>query len=270
MKIKQDWFRYIHMNRAREIERIFLRCPEKVFPTGLELGAGDGFQSALLTRYVLKLISTDYNSDRLNKKSGGAVTYEICDAEEIDKIFNHEQFDLVFSSNLLEHLPHPERALQAIRRVLKNNGIMIHIIPNPFWKLCDLLFHFPNICVRAVEKITEDGLFRSEMKRGFENNLKTERKKRPLPARLFIPEPHGVSANNIKEFYLFSKSRWKKEFEKAGFSLIAIIKGPVASGYGFGLNNMRNFLERMGISSEYVYVAVRKDGGSRFQKYFNQ
>jgi hypothetical protein len=83
-----------------------------------------------------------------------------------------------------------------------------------------------------------------------------------------VPEPHGVSESNIDEFYAFSKHRWRKEFEKANLELVKILKGPVASGWGFGLDPIGNFLERIGVTSEYIYVAIKRENNSPYKQYF--
>jgi Methylase involved in ubiquinone/menaquinone biosynthesis len=152
MKIKTEWLPWLHNYRERELYLIFSKCPEKLFKKGLELGAGDGFQSTLLTKYFSKLISTDYNPNILRKESTESIEYHICDAEEVDKMFGKKEFDFVFSSNLLEHLPNPHRALRGIYEVLKDDGVTIHVMPSPFWKLCHLSLYIPNMCVRALEK----------------------------------------------------------------------------------------------------------------------
>jgi ubiquinone/menaquinone biosynthesis C-methylase UbiE len=283
MKIKPEWTVWLHNYRRRELCFIFSKCPEKLFKMGLELGAGDGFQSSLLTKYVSKLISTDYNPDILKKENNKSTEYRICDAEEVDDMFSKRQFDLAFSSNLLEHLPNPDRALKGIYEVLKDDGITVHVMPSPFWKLCHLLLYIPNICALALERVTEEGGFSKVLKKikGATNNLepdrrmedlgnnpKTQRATRSFLYHLLVPEPHGVSKSNIEEFYAFSKHRWRKEFEKANLELVKIIKGPVGV-YGFGLDRTRRFLEWLGVTTEYIYVATKRGNDSPYKQYFN-
>ena len=69
MKIKKGWHNLRGEFRTGEIQRIFSACPEKAFHIGLEIGAGDGIQSTLLTEYISKLISTDINPSRLTRES---------------------------------------------------------------------------------------------------------------------------------------------------------------------------------------------------------
>ena len=288
MKIKTGLQYIHHYNKKRELDLIFSECPEKLFQTGLELGAGDGFQSILLAKYVSKLISTDLNPNKLKRESNKSIEYVICDAEEIKEYFNKRQFDLVFSSNLLEHLPNPDKALNGIYDVLKDDGITIHVMPSPFWKFCYLLLYYPNLCVSVLEEMTEkDGDSKKIGKmirklKGSTNNLeqnkqgpqlgnnpKIQRAPRSFMYRLLVPEPHGVSISHVKEFYAFSKYRWIKQFEKANLDLVKIIKGPVSSGHGFGLNFIRNILERLGVTSEYIYIAIKKGQHSRYENFSN-
>ena len=57
--------------------------------------------------------------------------------------FGEKSFDIVFSSNLLEHLPDPSVVLRGVHRLLKDDGITVHIMPGPFWKLCQMALYHP-------------------------------------------------------------------------------------------------------------------------------
>lgn len=273
MKIKAEWLLYLHNLRRRELALIFSRCPEKVFQKGLELGAGDGFQSALLAKYVSRLTSTDYNPGVLKLKRSESVEYRVCDAEKVGEAFRENEFDLVFSSNLLEHLPDPQQALGGIHKVLKVDGITIHVMPSQFWKLSHVGLYTANRLVGFVERrVQEFGLGRQVTKEGrvfsFENNPKTQKPKRSFLSSLLVPVPHGVSPTNIQEFEAFRRSRWEQEFARANFELVAVMKGPVSSGYGFGFDTIRRLLERLGFASEYIYIAVKKGERSPYRQYF--
>lgn len=49
--------------------------------------------------------------------------------------FKDRSFDVVYSINLLEHVPHPERVIKESQRVLKKGGKLILITPNGDWNL---------------------------------------------------------------------------------------------------------------------------------------
>jgi len=101
------------------------------------------------------------------------------------------------------------------------------------------------------------------------NNPKFESQRRYSVIRKLIwPIPHGASDGNIREFIAWRKKRWLGVFNRSGFSVIKIIKGPVNSGYGFGFDRLRSFLERAGLTSEYIYVAIKKGRQCPYANYF--
>lgn len=268
MRIKTDWLPNLQRMRTREIEIAFGRCPEKIFATGLELGAGDGFQSGLLERYVSRLTCTDYTLESIARRDSDAVAYRVCDAEQVDAVFDAGRFDLVFSSNLLEHLPDPGRALRAIRTVMADDGVTVHVIPGRFWKLGHVLLHVPNQVVERLQDLTARAARPARGGQRHPNNPKTAPPRRRILSRFLLPAPHGVSASNREELAAFGRSRWEAEFRRAGLELIVVLKGPVASGYGFGLDRLRTALEALGFASEHIYIAARAGGRSRFARYF--
>jgi SAM-dependent methyltransferase len=290
MRIKTEWLPHLHRYRRRELEMIFGRCPENLFASGLELGCGDGYQSGLLARWVGTLISTDWDASALPRGEGGAIEYRVCDAEHVNTVFAGRRFDLVFSSNLLEHLPDLSRALRGIREAMADDGLTIHAVPSPFWKLCHLLLNAPNRCVEVLEKLTAPGGLRRVAGRAAgrgssqsqaapavavpgaptaprDNNPKTRRRRRSLLGRFLWPDPHGVSRGNIEELLAFRRARWRRELEAAGFRVIAVLKGPVASGYGFGFDRLRALLERLGLASEFIYIARKPGAPCRYEEY---
>ena len=77
---------------------IFRQCPDRCFDYGLEIGAGDGFQTQLIKTYIEHLVCTELNNNRIDKNQNKDIEYKICDAECISDYFNPESFDLIFSS----------------------------------------------------------------------------------------------------------------------------------------------------------------------------
>ncbi len=279
IRLRADWTTYLHQIRKRGYQKLFQNCPKKLFDWGLELGAGDGCQSSYLAKHAKRLICSEYNADRLMRRKAEGVYNLICDAEQSDQLFHDQSFDLIYSSNMLEHVPHPQKVLNACASILKDDGVCIHIVPSVFWKFCHIFLYMPVWAVAHLETLSRPGGYKGliwELKRfvkacirpipnknanGRENNNpKTQTKPRPHIFNFFIPQPHGVSTTNTKELFDFRVSRWKKMFESSGLELVKIQKGPVASGYGFGFNRLRAFLEKCGLASEIVYIAKRKNG----------
>ncbi len=272
--MKPDWSTYLHTLRRREIDLVFGHCPPALFDRGLELGAGDGFQSRLLAHYVADLVVSDYRPSLANLPARPGMTYQMCDAERVDEVFAAQQFDLIFSSNMLEHLPQPERALRGMQRVLKDDGVTIHLIPSPFWKLCQMIGFFPNAVISRLERwrqrrnAASAGKIEQAAEIAWDNNPKVAGRQYSYLRRLLWPTPHGVSGSNRAEFTAFSPARWRSMFARADFEVAAVLRGPVSSGYGFGLDGLRTRLERLGLASEYAYIAHKAGRPSPYLIHF--
>ncbi|HET9887553.1 MAG TPA: class I SAM-dependent methyltransferase [bacterium] len=272
LKLKTDWTQYLHRLRRREIEIIFRHCPPNAFRRGLELGAGDAFQSDLLARYVETLVVTDFTPRILEHPNTVQRSHRVCDAEEVAQAFAPGEFDFVFSSNMMEHVPHPDRALAGVHQVLRDDGIAIHVMPSPLWKFCQMAgFHLDAVLTRlerySAGKLPQFNGDSAAAASADDNNLKLARSYGRL-RRLLWPVPHGVSAKNWQEFFVFRREYWRKQLEAAGFEVITVLRGPVSSGYGFGFDGARALLEQMGAASEFVYVTQKKGCSSKAAAYF--
>lgn len=277
IRIKADWTTYLHNLRRREIDIVFCRCPKKLFAKVLELGAGDGFVSTLLEEYSEQLVCTELNPDRLVKSNQNNITYKICDAEKVSEVFKDREFDMIFSSSLLEHLPNCEQALRGMHRVLADEGIGIHFMPNRYWKLATILFHIPNKVATVIDKILAGRIFKRrpghkwfrpyKQKYGG-NNPKVGRRKQFFLAKPFLPKIHGISNNTIAEFIAFGKKQWIRKFGSAGFKVLTVKKVIFSSGYGFGFDRLRKLMEHLALHSLYAYVVCKKGSEGKYTIYF--
>jgi 2-polyprenyl-3-methyl-5-hydroxy-6-metoxy-1,4-benzoquinol methylase len=290
MHLKPDWETWLHNYKKQEIEHVFESCCGKFFQNSLELGAGDGYQSDFLAEFTERLVSTDINEKILTRKSAGNIEYRICRAEEAPDIFPQKSFDMIFSSNLLEHVNDPVQVLEGIYKLLKDDGIIINIMPSPFWKLCHVALYVPANCLAAAEfvlrkkgslnRLRETRYLLKEFLRGLAtgtndmmnvayeheissgNNRDKSVEKPSFVNGLFFPRPHGISESNIAEFTAFGKKRWQDILKRAGFTCIEVKKGPLASGYGLGWSSVGNLAEIMGFTSEYIYMSIKTDSAS--------
>ncbi len=267
MRLTPSWPEHLHQIKEAEFDHVFGQISKKTFQSLLELGAGDGYQSLLLANVSHHVTSTEYQSPIVERPVHPFITYQVSDAECVDKQFSPKSFDCISSSNVLEHLTDPLRALRGIHTVLSDDGITIHLMPSVFWKLMYLFFYYPALIVRTLERLSP----KDRVAKGvsIENNPKVHYARSRL-LRVLFPPPHGVSKNHWTEFGAFRVVSWKKIFQEAGFRLIAVRRGPVASGHGFGMNMVRGLLERFGFASEYIYIAEKMDTPSLYAGLFRK
>lgn len=120
----------------------------------LDLGCGAGENSVYFATLGARCVASDYSPGmvdvalKLAETNGVQVEGRVINAMEID--YPDNSFDIVYASNLLHHIPDPQRTIQEAYRILKPGGQFC------FW---DPLRHNPVINVyrrMATEVRTED------------------------------------------------------------------------------------------------------------------
>lgn len=144
----------------------------------LEIGAGAGWQSEILQKNGYDVSAIDLeNTNYKNEQKFNVISY---DGYKIP--FKDNSFDVVFSSNVLEHIPHIIEFQKEIKRVLKNDGVCIHLLPTANWVF------WTNLTVML-------------------KNFK-------------FSSVHGEIAGSIlTELHYFSKSYWNKLFLSTGWEI---------------------------------------------------
>ncbi|MFH1833030.1 MAG: class I SAM-dependent methyltransferase [Candidatus Levyibacteriota bacterium] len=124
------------------------------FKTVLDAACGDGGLGKLIKeKWGVKVYGADISRKgvRLARKFG--VEAKVCDLSE--KIpFKDKSFDMVFSSESIEHFVNPDKFLREVNRVLKPKGIIVITSPNLSSWLNRILFLF-GIYPIALEASTE-------------------------------------------------------------------------------------------------------------------
>jgi len=189
----------------------------------LEIGAGTGWQAQALQDRGYDVSAIDIASSNLREERIWLVT----DYDGMKIPFDDNTFDIVFSSNVLEHIPHIFEFQKEIQRVLKPEGIAIHILPSSSWRLWSNM---------------------TEM-------LKNWR----------LPLVHGEHAGNpFIEIYYFSRWSWSRLFRKTGWTIETL--KPIGLFYtgssimDFRLSiNMRRKLSRV-MGSACNFIVLKESG----------
>ena len=120
-----------HFLRLRDLRQILNEIPLDGVTRVLELGAGDGVQTAALRKRFGDVVAIDI------APPADVQGMIVADAGTLPFVDGY--FDLVFSSNVLEHIDQIDKALIEMKRVLAPTGIMIHSVPTGSWKIVQVV-----------------------------------------------------------------------------------------------------------------------------------
>ncbi|QBQ53265.1 class I SAM-dependent methyltransferase [Nitrosococcus wardiae] len=180
----------------------------------LEIGAGAGWQAKMLAEHGYWVKAIDVQSSRY-------LPYTVFPVQFYDGYtipFANDTFDIVFSSNVLEHIPHLVDFQDEIKRVLKPGGLAVHVIPTSTWRLWTSLTHYIYI-VKLIFRALKYSIFKIFTQ---ENFAYMTAKRLPLVRLVCImlwPHRHGEHGGSLSELYLFSRYGWKRLFKQGGWAI---------------------------------------------------
>lgn len=249
-----EWLHYLRKEELWDVMKIF-PTPENI--RILELGGGDGYQAKLISEKGYDVISLD-----INPRHPLEFPVKKIDGKNIS--FPSETFDLVFTSHTIAHIEDTEKTLQEIKRVLKKNGLAIHIVPTTWWSIITNFWHYvlmpKYLCCYFSNQKKLGFKDSSSKKNGGKNifNNKSDSNSNKGLINYFFLHPLGTNPSFVHEFFYFSKFYWRKLFKDNGFRIVAIVNGPYSySGHGLfkmkGLR-IRKFFGQRGITASYGFV----------------
>ncbi len=209
-------FSIAHLNalRAAEIERVV-----RWFPRGarvLEIGAGTGQQSRDLAARgfaveAIELADSTYAGDRL---------FPITDYDGRHIPFPDRSFDIVYSSNVLEHVPDLVQLHNEIRRVLRPDGRVVHVLPTHAWRFWTTVSSVPTGFQYAAT-------LTSRLRLRWPPTISQTRQLAEIGFNagrhltgVFRLKRHGERGNLLSETWLFRPEWWRRNFRRNGFEIL--------------------------------------------------
>lgn len=129
----------------------------------LDIGSGNGYLLLSLKQKSCEVfgVETNWKSVNMCKKLGVTVFHGTLEESRYPDSF----FDVVLLSQVLEHLPSPQKALKEIWRILKPGGKVFIYMPNPqgyiamvfgkYWHGWHIPFHFYSLPGDTIRKLAE-------------------------------------------------------------------------------------------------------------------
>jgi len=241
--------------RRFEVERV--RAFFEPAISVLEIGGADGCQASVIASWGCSIRSLDIAERPEYEKTYYRV--ETYNGSHIP--FPAAHFDILFSSNVLEHVRDIPSMLEEIHRVLKNDGVCIQILPSPAWRFWTMVTHYPSLLMSAIREGRGEA-------HPYNHPPEKSSHKRTLGDKLkqaFFPPPHGEYRTSISELYYFSAHRWKQVFRMHGFQILRIQPaGLFYTGHflypGLSLT-LRHSLASIGGSAMLIYILKKAPEG---------
>jgi SAM-dependent methyltransferase len=185
-----------------------LRCVEllavlDMFPKGgrvLEIGAGTGQQAAHLKSVGFAVAAIDLpNSDY-----SGHRVFPVLDYSGTTIPFDDSSYDVIYTSNVLEHIPDLSATHREIRRVLRPQGVCIHVVPTHTWRFWTSVAAIPALfqhALAAMRAPTRTNVYKVIQQCGI----------------MLLQPRHGEQGHALTELWTFHPRYWRAHFEKNGF-----------------------------------------------------
>lgn len=124
-----------HYDLQRRLEVVFDQLLRETDLKGsklLDAGCGTGFFSGRSLAAGADVVSVDIGPNLLLEARKKGITKPV--ASDVTKLaFGDNTFDVVISSECIEHTPSPETAVSELIRVLRPGGTIVLTCPNRFW-----------------------------------------------------------------------------------------------------------------------------------------
>lgn len=204
---------FLKLVRAHELESAMQFLPPPAgsgdSSTLLEIGAGTGQQANLLASRGYAVTAIDMPSSHYRNHR----VFPVTDYNGLDIPCTSGNIDIIFSSNVLEHVTQIDSLLDETWRVLRVGGVAIHILPTSVCRLWSIPAHYVWTCRRLLNLLSAPATG-SDAK----NKLSPR-----LPSGLSgwlataFPAKHGERGTAITEFLYYSRRWWTRKFESRGF-----------------------------------------------------
>jgi len=203
---------FLHVIREYEYGKIVER-----FSPGiriLEIGGGTGYQAKRLTEdgYVVDSI------DMPDSNYAGQLEFPVQPYDGKNIPFSDGSFDVVFSSNVLEHVIDLPYLQAEMKRVLRPDGYCVHLMPTGTWRFWTNIAHYAELFQRLLglaPRLLPKGCSRPALS----DAMSVLRLMASTAKHYAIVPRHGETGNALSEIMTFSSRHWKRHFANQLFTI---------------------------------------------------
>lgn len=186
--------------------------------TVLEIGSGDGTQLALLRNLAGSVVGVDVPNGSMVQTPQPGVQYY----DGVTLPFPAASVDVIYSSHTLEHVQNWSALSQDMQRVLRPDGLAIHVVPTAAWRVLSWLTHWP---------MQPRRIWRALAPRPAAAGAGTGIAASPRPLRTKLldtlwPSRHSEFGNRFTEVGHLTQQAWHQRLTNSGWSVVKIEKLP--------------------------------------------
>jgi ubiquinone/menaquinone biosynthesis C-methylase UbiE len=241
-----EWLQFI---RNAEFAKVLTKFPIKKNIKVLEIGGGDGF-------IAKKIHDQGYEITSIDQIPKYPQYFPVTKGNASELNYEDEEFDIIFSSHVIAHINEIELFFDECKKVLRKNGLIIHVVPSTAWSIGTNFWHYI-LLPKFFMKLRRSNLLSADTNNADKNIKKKEKMVKKIINVLFL-HPLGTNPSFIHEFYYFSKYRWRKLFQNQGFKVINVENGPYFySGHSILKNKLlviRKILAKSGFTGSFCFV----------------
>ena len=215
--------KYLYTGREFEINFVLKKIDVMLETEVLDFGSGDGFSISKFKEYGLHNVSgIDVYDSNYNSKDNEIIYY----SGKLDDFPMLKKYDLIFSSNVLEHLTSPAQYIELFDSLLNESGFQVHIVPTHYWKFWNSFFYYYSVLKLILKKIFKTK--KKFKKNSYKNKVNLKLKQSP-----FFIGRHGSRGTSFDEFKLFNPKSYKNIIVNSGFDFEDFPIPIIYSGHKF-------------------------------------
>jgi SAM-dependent methyltransferase len=222
---------YLEEIRAAEL-RLLLQKHGALFSGAdiLEIGTGTGAQLLELSRIGKSATGVDVKASDYTPRHSGNFTYY--DGSHLP--FEDRSFDVIYSSNTMEHVLDEPTLHAEMRRVLRPGGVAVHVVPSSAWRLWTMAAYYIKLPGIALSYLRRRGDQTAGAGASPPPRVRTTGER---ALDLICPMRHGERGNRFTEWWHFRGASWQQRFEQLGWK-VESAEGIGLFYSGFGLSGM--------------------------------
>jgi len=233
IKKSTKWWEYV---RDEELKPALNFFPKKKHSKILEVGGGNGYQAS-------KILKMGYDITSIDIVPAHPSYFDVQKMDVTVLPYPDNHFDLILTSLVLQHIKNLDSAFLEMNRVLKHDGMMIHIVPTSWWTIFTNFWHYfyiPKFLFKSfLKKFNSQLNLKTKVTQNVSNEIKNNNHNKFFKLKLLFLNPLGYNSSFISDIFYFRKNYWKKKLEKYSLKIIDIKNCPISStGYAVFRNKL--------------------------------